>query len=47
LLLDDDRKAEARAELEAVIAAPVNPQWAPEDAEFREKARRALAGAAR
>jgi len=40
LLLDDDRKQEARAELEAVINAPVNPQWAPEDADFKEKARR-------
>ena len=42
LLLDDDRKPEGRAELEAVIAAPPNPDWLPEDREFKEKARRAL-----
>ena len=43
LLLDDDRTKEGRAELEAVINAPVNADWAAEDAEFKEKARRALA----
>ena len=42
LLLDDDRKPEGRAELEAVIAAPANPDWLPEDREFKEKAQRAL-----
>jgi tetratricopeptide (TPR) repeat protein len=42
LLLDDDQKPEGRAELEAVIAAPPNPDWLPEDREFKEKARRAL-----
>jgi hypothetical protein len=40
---DEGRKAEARAELQKVIDAPVNPAWAPEDQEFKEKARRALA----
>jgi tetratricopeptide (TPR) repeat protein len=44
LLLDDDRKQEARAELEAVINAPPNADWAPEDAEFKERARKALTG---
>jgi len=42
LLLDDGRKQEARTELEAVISAPVNPQWAPEDADFKERARRMM-----
>lgn len=42
-LLDMDRKAEARAELQAVIDAPVDPEWAPEDREFKAKARQLLA----
>jgi hypothetical protein len=43
LFLDDDRKAEARAELQAVIDAPLDPEWAPEDQEFKQKARKRLA----
>lgn len=42
-LLAMDRKEEARAELERVLAAPVNPEWAPEDREFKTRARRLLA----
>jgi hypothetical protein len=42
-LLDMGRKTEARAELQAVIDAPVEPAWAPEDREFKEKARQLLA----
>jgi tetratricopeptide (TPR) repeat protein len=42
LLLDDDRTAEGRKELQAVLDAPVNPAWAPEDREFKDKARRLL-----
>ena len=42
-LLDMGRKAEARAELRAVIDAPVEAEWAPEDREFKEKARRLIA----
>jgi tetratricopeptide (TPR) repeat protein len=42
LLLDDGRRQEGRAELEAVIAAPPNPDWIPEDNDFKDKARRAL-----
>jgi len=38
-----DRRDEARAELQKVIDAPVDPDWAPEDREFKEKARRLLA----
>jgi tetratricopeptide (TPR) repeat protein len=43
LLLDEGRKDEGRAELQRVLDAPVNAEWAPEDAEFREKARGTLA----
>lgn len=42
LLLDEGRTAEGRAELQKVIDAPVDPEWAPEDQEFKEKARRML-----
>jgi len=42
LLIDDGRTAEARAELQQVLAAPPNPGWGPEDDEFKQKARRAL-----
>jgi hypothetical protein len=43
LLQDEGRNNEARVELQKVIDAPVTPGWAPEDQEFKEKARRALA----
>lgn len=43
LLLDDGRKAEARAELQKILDAPLDPGWAPEDREFKEKASRLLA----
>jgi len=42
LLLDEGRTLEGRAELQKVLAAPLNPGWTPEDREFKEKARRAL-----
>jgi tetratricopeptide (TPR) repeat protein len=42
LLLDAGRKAEARAELQKVIDAPLNPEWAPEDQDFKQKARALL-----
>jgi tetratricopeptide (TPR) repeat protein len=42
MLLDDDRKQEGRAELEAVINSPPNRDWLPEDNDFKERARRAL-----
>lgn len=38
-----DRDADARAELEKVLAAPIHPDWAPEDREFKQKARDMLA----
>jgi hypothetical protein len=42
LLLDQGRAGEARTELQAVIDAPLNAQWAPEDREYKEKARALL-----
>jgi tetratricopeptide (TPR) repeat protein len=42
LLDDEGRKPEARAEYQAVLDSPLDPDWAPEDREFKEKAARAL-----
>ena len=42
LLLDVGRKGEARTELQKVIDAPFNAQWAPEDKEYKDKARALL-----
>lgn len=39
-LIDMKRTSEARAILDRLIAAPVDPAWAAEDREFKEKARR-------
>jgi tetratricopeptide (TPR) repeat protein len=41
------RHEEARRELQAVIDAPLDPDWAPEDREFKAKAARALKELAR
>ena len=38
VLLDDGRKDEARAELHMVLDAPLDPDWTPEDQEFKQKA---------
>jgi len=38
-LIEMNRNAEARAELQRVLDAPLNPDWAPEDREFKDKAR--------
>ena len=43
LLLDDGRKEEARTELQRVLDAPLDPDWTPEDQEFKQKARGLLA----
>jgi tetratricopeptide (TPR) repeat protein len=43
LLQADGRKDDARAELQRVLDAPVNPEWAPEDREFKERAKKLLA----
>ena len=45
-LFDLDRDAEARAELQRVLDAPIAPDWAPEDREFKAKAKARL-GASR
>jgi hypothetical protein len=42
VMVDDGRKADARSELQAVLDAPLNPEWTPEDRDFKEKARRLL-----
>ena len=41
-LLEMGKKAEARAELRKVIDAPLDPQWGPEDKEFKQKAQKLL-----
>ncbi len=38
-LLDGGRRDEARAELQRVIDAPIDPDWAPEDRDFKARAR--------
>jgi tetratricopeptide (TPR) repeat protein len=43
LLQDDGRKSEARAEYQKVLDVPLSQSWAPEDREFKDKARQALA----
>jgi len=43
VLLDEGRKADARIELQRVLDAPFDPDWTPEDKEFKEKARALLA----
>jgi tetratricopeptide (TPR) repeat protein len=42
LYADDGRVADARAELQKVLDAPVDPDWAPEDQEWKGKARQLL-----
>ena len=42
LFEDDGRKADARAEYQAVIDAPLDPEWTPEDRNFKAQAARAL-----
>ena len=43
LMLEDSRRAEARAELQRVLDAPFDPDWEPENQEFKTKARALLA----
>ena len=38
-----DRKADARTTLQKLIDAPIDPEWGPEDREFKEKGRTLLA----
>jgi predicted negative regulator of RcsB-dependent stress response len=42
-LIELNRKAEARKELEAAVAAPEDAEWAPEDRVFRAQAKALLA----
>jgi hypothetical protein len=42
-LIADGRKDDARAELQKVIDAPFDPDWSPEDREFKQRAQRLLA----
>jgi len=42
-LADEGKKDEARAALQKLLAVPIDPGWAPEDREFKEKGRRLLA----
>ena len=37
------KSAEARTELQTVLDAPLDPDWTPEDREFKETAKKALA----
>jgi tetratricopeptide (TPR) repeat protein len=43
LFLDEDRNAEARQELTKVLEAPLDPNWTPEDHDFKSKAKSMLA----
>ena len=42
LYADDGRVADARAEVQKVLDAPIDPEWAPEDQEWKTKARQLL-----
>ncbi len=42
VLLDENRRPEARAELQKVIDGPVSVEWAPEDEEYKTRARALL-----
>jgi tetratricopeptide (TPR) repeat protein len=43
LFADSGRTADARAALQKVLDLPIDPQWAPEDEEFKARARTMLA----
>ena len=42
-LIDMNRQAEAKAQLQRVLDAPLNPDWEPEDREFKDKAQTLIA----
>jgi len=42
-LLDEDKGAEARKVLQQVLDAPLDPDWAPEDRQYKEKAKKLMA----
>jgi hypothetical protein len=37
-LLEEDRRDAAREQLQAAVAAPLDPEWAPEDRRFKQQA---------
>jgi tetratricopeptide (TPR) repeat protein len=41
-LVDEGKKDDARATLQKLLDAPIDPEWAPEDREFKDKARAML-----
>jgi hypothetical protein len=41
-LIDLNRKDEARKELQAALAAPLDPEWTPEDRKFKQQAEKLL-----
>lgn len=43
VLVDEGRKAEARLELQKVLDSPFNSEWAPEDQDYKQRARALLA----
>jgi tetratricopeptide (TPR) repeat protein len=43
MLEEQDRKAEARTELQTVLDAPVSREWGPEEADYKERAKTMLA----
>jgi hypothetical protein len=43
VLIDEERYDEARIELQKVIDAPANPDWEPENQDYRDRARKRLA----
>jgi hypothetical protein len=42
VLLDENRRDEGRRELQQVLDAPFDPEWAPEDEEYKARARALL-----
>jgi hypothetical protein len=42
-LLDENEGAEARKVLQQVLDAPLDPDWAPEDRQYKEKAKKLMA----
>jgi len=42
MFLDDGRRTEARTEWQRVLDAPYDPDWEPENLEFKDRARRLL-----
>ena len=42
-LIDMNRQPEAKTELQRVLDAPLNPDWEPEDREFKDKAQTLIA----